>query len=181
MKKKTKAKGLLERKLEDPEYRQRFDAQYESFKLEAQILSALEKKGWTYDQLAEKTQTKKSNISRDLRAGGIYSASISRVSKIAAALGMKLITLLVPKESASIFLNRVEELFFVMFNSGIASAKQPEMGQTLKSMPAAMNNNSSSGNEVKNIISRDFEFATVNYGGTEESEISRGPSKEANL
>lgn len=110
MSNKPKAKGLIERKLQDPEYRKWFEKRYAAFKLEAQILTALETKGWIYDDLAKATGTSKGNVSRDLKAGGILSASFSRINRIAEALGMRLIALLVPQESIQFILPRIEEL-----------------------------------------------------------------------
>ena len=110
MSNKPKAKGLIERKLEDPEYKKRHDERYAAFKLEAQILYALEEKNWTYSDLAKATGTAKSNVSRDLKAGGILAASFYRINKIADALGMKLVALLIPKESERYILPRIEEL-----------------------------------------------------------------------
>lgn len=73
---------------------------YSLFKLEVQILSALEKKGWSYDDLAKATGTSKSNISRDLKDGGLEKAALSRIQKIAKALGMQLVSVLIPEDQA---------------------------------------------------------------------------------
>jgi len=110
-------KSLLQQKMENPEHRKRHDEQYAAFKLEVQILDALERKGWTYDDLAQTTNTQKSNISRDLRAGGILSASFSRIARIAEALGMKLLALLIPKEQEQLILPKIEALVRESFNT----------------------------------------------------------------
>ena len=89
MKRKGYVKSQLERDLEDPEYRKRFDADYEALKLEVQLLLALERKRWSYSDLARATGTQKGHISRDLKGGGLASASISRIAKMAEALGMR--------------------------------------------------------------------------------------------
>ena len=102
MKIKAKAKGLLARKMEDPAYRKRHEESYELFKLEVQLLNALERKNMTYDDLAKAMHTNKSNISRDLKAGGIQNASLSRIIKMAQALGMKFIPLIIPEEKRSV-------------------------------------------------------------------------------
>lgn len=99
MKRKWNVKSQLSRDLEDPEYRKRFEADYEAFKLEVQLLLALERKHWSYSDLARATGTQKSHISRDLKGGGLGSASISRVAKMAEALGLRFIPLCVPKEN----------------------------------------------------------------------------------
>lgn len=95
MKRKGHVKSQLERDLENPEYRKRFEADYEAFKLEVQLLLALERKHWTYSDLARAVGTQKSHISRDLKGGGLGSASISRIAKMAEALGLKFFPLCV--------------------------------------------------------------------------------------
>ena len=97
---KPKAKGLLARKMEDPAYRRRHEESYELFKLEVQLLNALEKKHWTYADLAKVMHTQKSAISRDLKGGGLRSASMDRVSKMAEALGLKLFSFCVAEKEA---------------------------------------------------------------------------------
>ena len=72
MKRQWNVKSRLARDLEDPEYRKRFEADYESFKLEVQLLLAMERKHWSYSDLAKAVGTQKSHISRDLK-GGILS------------------------------------------------------------------------------------------------------------
>lgn len=81
-------KGELNRKLEDPKYRAEFERGYEFFKLEVQILLALEDKGWTYEDLAKATGIHKQNIWRDLKNGGLHKASLDRVATYAEALGL---------------------------------------------------------------------------------------------
>lgn len=93
MKRKWQAKSRLARDLEDPDYRKRFEADYEAFKLEVQLLLALERKHWSYSDLARAVGTNKSHISRDLKGGGLNGASISRVAKMAEALGLRFIPL----------------------------------------------------------------------------------------
>jgi transcriptional regulator with XRE-family HTH domain len=90
---------MLERKRVNADYKKLHDETYAAFKLENQILIAMEDRGMSYSDLALATHTSKSNVSRDLRAGGILNASLARIGRIADALGMKLIVLLVPKES----------------------------------------------------------------------------------
>lgn len=116
-----KTKSLLERKSDDPEYRKRREEQYAIFKLEAQILYALEQKGWSYSQLAVATHTSKSNISRDLKGGGLLNATLSRLTRMADTLGMRLITLLVPKEQAHFILPKIEGLIRQSFNAAFGT------------------------------------------------------------
>ncbi len=89
MRHKWKIKGQIERDLQNPEYKKRFDMDYEAFKLAVQFLLALEKKHWSYSDLARAIGTQKGHISRDLKGGGLRTASISRISKIANALDLK--------------------------------------------------------------------------------------------
>lgn len=42
-------KGELNKLLENPKYKEKFERKFEFFKLEVQILFALENKDWTYD------------------------------------------------------------------------------------------------------------------------------------
>ena len=111
MNKNMPIRGLIERKLEDPKYRKEHDERYAAFKLEVQILVALEAKGWTYAKLARALHTNKSNISRDLKAGGISKASFARIHRIADALDMKLLAILVPKDEGRSLLQKIEEHF----------------------------------------------------------------------
>lgn len=91
MKAKTKATGVLERKMSDPAYRKRHEKSYELFKLEVQLLNALERKHWSYSDLAKVMGTQKSAISRDLKGGGLQKASMDRIAKMAEALGLKFV------------------------------------------------------------------------------------------
>lgn len=98
MKRKRNVKSQLAKDLEDPEYRKRFEADYEAFKLEVQFLLAMERKHWSYSDLARAVGTQKSHISRDLKAGGLASASISRIAKMAEALGLRFVPLCVSEK-----------------------------------------------------------------------------------
>jgi transcriptional regulator with XRE-family HTH domain len=96
-----KAKGLLARKMENAAYRKRHEESYELFKLEVQFLRALERKRWTYSDLAKVMHTQKSGISRDLKGGGLQFASMDRVTKMAEALGLKLFSFCVAEEDVN--------------------------------------------------------------------------------
>lgn len=100
MKNKAKPRGLLARKMEDPAYRKRHEESYESLKLEVQLLNALERKRWTYADLARVMRTQKSAISRDLKGGGLRSASMLRVAKMAEALGLRFFSFCVAEKRA---------------------------------------------------------------------------------
>ena len=110
MKHKWNVKSQLARDLENPEYRKRFEADYESFKLETQLLLALERKHWSYSDLAKAVGTQKSHISRDLKGGGLSSASISRIAKIAEALGLRFIPLCISEKKIKQALPLIKKL-----------------------------------------------------------------------
>ena len=110
MKTKTKVKSLFEQEMENPGFRARFEQEHETFKLEVQLLAALERHGLTYSELAQKLHTKKSNISRDLRQGGISSAKIGRIRAMAKALGLTFLPLLVPNQKTHALLPKLEKL-----------------------------------------------------------------------
>ena len=113
MRNRHKVKGLLERKLEDPKHKKQFEEGYAAFELEVQILNALEEKGWTLSDLAREMHTSKSNISRDLSAGGIHSATISRIIKMAEVLGLKFHPLFVPRKKERNILLQIHRLLAV--------------------------------------------------------------------
>ena len=81
-------KGMLNRKLENPKYRAEFEHRQRFFKLEVQILLALEERGWSYEDLAKATGIHRQNIWRDLKNGGLHNASLERVARYAEALGL---------------------------------------------------------------------------------------------
>ncbi len=107
---KTRVKGLLERKLEDVSRRKRFAEAYSAFQIEVQILNAMEKKGWTFSDLARALGTHKSNISRDLSAGRINSATVSRLTRIAAVLGLEFLPIFIPKQAGNKMRSRIQKL-----------------------------------------------------------------------
>lgn len=110
MKRKHRARGLLERKLEDPNYRKRFEEGHAAFELEVQILKAMEEKGWTFGDLAREMHTSRSNISRDLSAGGIHFATLSRIVKMGEVLGLRFHPLFVRQEMEKSLLPKLHRL-----------------------------------------------------------------------
>lgn len=99
MKSTTKYKSMLEKKFaEDPEFQKNVEDGEPGFELEVQILNAMEARDWTYADLAKAIGTQKSNISRDLN-GGINSATVSRLVKIANALGLRFVPIFVLKST----------------------------------------------------------------------------------
>lgn len=109
MKPKNKVVGMLNKELEDPEFRKAFEQAGFEFELEEQILHAMEAKGWSYADLAKAVGTQKSNISRDLN-GGINSATVARLLKIAEALGLRFVPLFVPKRAEKEVLPKIKKL-----------------------------------------------------------------------
>jgi len=106
----SRAKSLIERKMENPAYRARFERDYPAFMLEVQILRAMERKGVTYSKLAKALHTSKSNISRDLSAGGIRLASLPRLSRLAEALGMEFVPIMVEQKREKAIMAKLQEL-----------------------------------------------------------------------
>ena len=109
MRNKAKVKGLLERELEDPRVRARFEREYHLFTIEVQILNALEDKGWTFKDLADAMGTHKSNISRDLN-GGLRSASLSRIVRMGEVLGLTFHGIFIPKKKDKAFSRKLPAL-----------------------------------------------------------------------
>jgi len=110
MAKKNKEKTLFDKKMLDKKFRQRFEKEYPAFELEVQILNALERKNWTYSKLAEVMGTSKSNISRDLGAKGIWSATISRLARMAEVLDSDFVPLFIPRSKESEVLSRIQKI-----------------------------------------------------------------------
>lgn len=110
MNSKDKPRGLLARKMADPAYRKRHEESYELLKLEVQLLHALEKKHWTYADLARAMHTQKSAVSRDLKGGGLRSASMARVARMAEVLGLRLFSFCVEENKASRFLPVIRKM-----------------------------------------------------------------------
>ncbi|OGR52506.1 MAG: hypothetical protein A3I11_07735 [Elusimicrobia bacterium RIFCSPLOWO2_02_FULL_39_32] len=110
MKTKGKFKTIADREMDDPEFKKLFEETWPAFQLEVQILNALERRHWTYTDLAKVLHTQKSAISRDLKGGGLQSASISRISKMAKALGLKFFPLCISEKKAKQFVPVIKKL-----------------------------------------------------------------------
>ena len=104
MNNKRKIKTIMEQELESPEYRKTFEEGWAAFQIEVRLLNALERKHWSYSDLAKVLHTQKSAVSRDLKGGGLRSASIARIAKMAQALGLQFVPLCVSeKEMKKVF------------------------------------------------------------------------------
>lgn len=110
MKIKGKPRGMLAKKMDDPAYRKRHEDSYELLKLEVQLLNALERKHWTYADLARAMHTQKSAVSRDLKGGGLRSASMARVARMAEVLGLRLFSFCVAEERVERVLPAIKKL-----------------------------------------------------------------------
>jgi len=110
MKTKEKFKTISGREMEDPEFRKLFEETWPAFQLEVQLLNALERRHWTYADLAKVLHTQKSAISRDLKGGGLRFASIARISKMAEALGMKFVPFCISEKKAKQFVPVIKKL-----------------------------------------------------------------------
>src|SRR5688572_8789851 len=90
----AKKKSLFDREMEKPGFRDKYLQEQETFQLELQILQALEEQGLTYEEFAARIGTSKGNVSRDLKIRGLGKASIERLKKMADALGMEFVPLM---------------------------------------------------------------------------------------
>jgi transcriptional regulator with XRE-family HTH domain len=108
--KKTKFKTMAEREMEDPAFRKHFEDTWDAFQIEVQMLNALEKKHWSYTDLAKLVGTDRSHVSRDLKGGGMRSATISRITKMAEALGMKFVPILISRKKEKDLLPKIHRL-----------------------------------------------------------------------
>lgn len=107
---KKRAKSLIDRKLDTPAKKRKFDQGYLLFSIEMQILNAMEARGMTFTDLAKALKTNKSNISRDLSAGGIRNATLPRLMKIAAILDMEYLPLMIPLDKAKKIKPKIHKL-----------------------------------------------------------------------
>ncbi|MFC1523011.1 multiprotein-bridging factor 1 family protein [Elusimicrobiota bacterium] len=110
MKKVKKPSNLFEKEMQSPHFRKTFKRQYQQFQLEIQLLKALESAGWTYEQFAGKIGTKRSHVSRDLKGGGLKRASLARIEKMAKALNMDFVPLLIPHGKQSKILPELQRI-----------------------------------------------------------------------
>jgi len=108
--KRKQIKSLFEKKMADKKFRDRFEKEYPVFELEVQVLNAIEQKGWTLSQLAKAMGTSKSNISRDLNSGGIQSATISRIARMAKTLDYDFLPLFIPRNKEGKILSELQKL-----------------------------------------------------------------------
>lgn len=93
-------KGPLSTRLRaDAEMARRIDTHLEELRLEQQFLDAMQAQHITGAELARRTKSKPTSISRDL-AGGLSSAKLGRVRQMADAVGCDVVTLLIPRDPA---------------------------------------------------------------------------------
>lgn len=93
----AKVKTLFEKEMEKSHFKENFEREYQEFQLEVQLLQALEDQGLTYEKFAEKIGSSKGNVARDLKTVGLKKATLDRVVRMAQALNLEFIPLLLPK------------------------------------------------------------------------------------
>lgn len=93
----TKQKTLFEKRMENASFREKFEAHEKEFQLELQFLNALEKEGLTYEEFGKRINSSKGNVARDLKTKGLGRATLHRIEKMANALGLEFVPLLLPK------------------------------------------------------------------------------------
>ena len=96
----SKPKTLFEKEMKKPSFKKNYWKDREVFKLELQFLRALEENGLTYEQFAKLVGSSKGNVARDLKSYGLGRASVHRIEKMAKALGMEFVPLLLPTDRA---------------------------------------------------------------------------------
>ena len=94
----AKSRSLFEKEMEKKHFKENFKREYQELKLENQILLEMEAQGLTYEKFAKKIGSSKGNISRDLKGRGLQKATIDRIVRMAQALGLEFIPLLLPKD-----------------------------------------------------------------------------------
>lgn len=99
MKNGKKTASLFDREMQRPAFRKAYKSEKKRFSLELQISQFLEEAGWTYEDFAKRTGTAKSHVSRDLK-GGLHHATVARIERIAKALHMRYLPLLIPENKA---------------------------------------------------------------------------------
>jgi transcriptional regulator with XRE-family HTH domain len=102
--------GSLNRNLQNPKYRVEFERGQRFFRLEVQILLALEDKGWSYEDLAKATGIPERTIWRDIKNGELQKASLDQVARIAEALGLHMHPILMTPEQEKEFLPSLRKL-----------------------------------------------------------------------
>ncbi len=90
--------GSLDLKLQDPVYRAEFERRQEFFRIEVQILLAMEDRDWGLSDLAKATGIHKQNVCRDLKNGGLHKASLDHIARYAEALDLRMHPILVSKK-----------------------------------------------------------------------------------
>lgn len=77
---------ILEKELQDPAFREKYEALAGEFAVAKEVIRLRQAKGWTQRELAERAHTSQPAIAR-LESGNYRSLSLSFLRKIGAALG----------------------------------------------------------------------------------------------
>ncbi len=97
----AKPKSLFERQMGKKHFQENYEREYQELQLEVQFLLALEEQGLTYEKFAKKIGSSKGNVSRDFKGRGLQKATIDRLIKMAQALGLEFLPLLLPRDRRS--------------------------------------------------------------------------------
>ena len=109
MKNGKKTASLFDQEMQRPTFRKAYRNEKKRFTLELQISRFLDEAGWTYAEFAKRTGTAKSHVSRDLK-GGLHSATVARIERIAKALHMRYLPLLIPENKAEKLIPQIMHL-----------------------------------------------------------------------
>jgi hypothetical protein len=91
-------KSTLEERLRsEPDMAQRIDKHLSHFRLEQQMIDAMQRQHVTAAELARRVSRQPSAISRDLN-GGLSKAKIGRVEEMARAVGYDFVPLVLPRD-----------------------------------------------------------------------------------
>lgn len=100
MKKKLDFKSFKEEALQDPEVRAEYELLRPEFELIIKLIKARQKSNYSQTELAERLQLQQPAVAR-LENGGYANTSISKLSKVADALGYQIKFSLSPKKEAA--------------------------------------------------------------------------------
>jgi len=109
MKNHKRMESLFQKEMQRPAFRKAYQEEKKAFTLELQIAGILKEEGWSYEDFAKRIGSAKSHVSRDLK-GGLKHATVARVERIAKALHMRYLPLLIPEKKANKIVPRIMQL-----------------------------------------------------------------------
>lgn len=95
--KRKRPASLFEREMRKRNFRNRYEAEQESFALEVQFLNLLESGQMSLADFARKLGVPRANVTRDLSQQGIRKATLPRVSRMAKVAGADFIPIILPR------------------------------------------------------------------------------------